>query len=293
MYDEAPSILYNAILDYNVQSDIEENGLKKEELNLTILVAEDYPLNRILIEEMLSEYGIKPDFAFNGQEAIEYVKLKQYDMVFMDINMSVMNGTDATKAIREKGIEVPIIALTANALEGDRERYLAQGMDDYISKPIDAKELNVLLKKYKALIVQKGVGESMNNSKVSSEDKLTVNIFVNSLMEAQSSLHFSASIMVKLFESFLANSMENVDELLVAQKEGNKEMLYQKAHALRGSALSLKFSNISTLCETIEYAALDKKEIDYASLIEEVEKEMRFIEGNHEEIIKVLLATSI
>ncbi|CAA6822544.1 MAG: Unknown protein [uncultured Sulfurovum sp.] len=293
MYDETPSILYNAILDYNVQGDIEENTIEKEVLGLNILVAEDYPLNRILIEEMLSEYGINPDFAFNGQEAIEYVKLKKYDMVFMDINMPVMNGTDATKAIRDAGIDVPIIALTANALEGDRERYLSQGMDNYISKPIDPEELNILLKKYKNLHKENQKGELIMKDNIMNEKELNIDVFVASLLEAKASLQFSIPIIIRLFESFLTNSLDNVDGLIAAEKEGDKENLYQKAHALRGTSMSLKFNNISELCKTIEYSALDKKEIDYVSLIGEVEKEMRFIEANHKKIIEVLLSRSL
>ena len=288
IYDEAPSILYNAILDYNVQTDKEEVNIEKETLHLKILVAEDYPMNRILIEEMLSEYGITPDFAFNGQEAVESVKLKHYDMVFMDINMPIMNGTDATKAIRDANINVPIIALTANALEGDRERYLKQGMDDYISKPIDATELNLLLTKYKTLITDTQEIESIivkNN-----EETLSIDTFVDALVKAKTELQFSSAIIVRLFKTFLTSAIENVEELIDAERSDDKEKLYQKAHALRGVALSLKFTNITELCEKVEYSALDKKEMDYAILIEEVEKEIRYLLENSEKIIEKVLS---
>jgi CheY-like chemotaxis protein len=92
--------------------------------------------------------------ARNGQEAIELYKLKEYDLILMDIKMPVMDGLTATKKIREmessSELRIPIIAITANALEGDRENCLAAGVDDYIAKPFQAE---VLIKKMKDLLV--------------------------------------------------------------------------------------------------------------------------------------------
>ncbi|CAA6800945.1 MAG: Unknown protein [uncultured Sulfurovum sp.] len=292
IYDEAPSILYNAVLDYNLQGEIETDIVEKENLSLKILVAEDYPLNRILIEEMLAEYDIKPDFAFNGEEAVERVKSKNYDVVFMDINMPIMNGTDATKAIRDANIDVPIIALTANALEGDRERYLGQGMNDYISKPIDPVALNVLLKKYKALVGESEEGEVVMENNIEKEEvieEFTVQMFVDSLSEAKDALQFSAPIIVRLFDSFLTSAVDNVAELVVAEREGDLEKLYQKAHVLRGITMSLKLASISELCGTIEYSALDKKEMDYAIPVQALEKEVNYIVAHSKEITEALL----
>ena len=93
---------------------------------------------------MLSKENHRVDIVGNGAEAVEAISTRPYDVVLMDVQMPEMDGIEATAAIRELPGElskVPIIALTANAMKGDRERYLGAGMDDYVSKPIDRGEL--------------------------------------------------------------------------------------------------------------------------------------------------------
>ncbi|HHC11005.1 MAG TPA: PAS domain-containing sensor histidine kinase, partial [Campylobacterales bacterium] len=179
-YDETPSILYNAILHYNYIDNKNIDSVEKDKLKLNVLIAEDYEMNRILIEEMLLTYDINPTFAFNGLEAVEKAKENSYDLIFMDINMPQMNGIDATKKLRELNIQIPIIALTANALEGDREKYLAQGMNCYISKPIDINELDKILKSYSSPVTQK-----QSNCKNKTTNKIDNKLFIDDLLKAK------------------------------------------------------------------------------------------------------------
>ena len=93
---------------------------------------------------MLTKEGHRVDIVANGAEAVEAVSTRPYDVVLMDVQMPEMDGIEATAAIRELPDQlsrIPIIALTANAMKGDREKYLAAGMDDYVSKPIDMHDL--------------------------------------------------------------------------------------------------------------------------------------------------------
>ncbi len=97
--------------------------------------------------------GLRVDIANNGREGFDMRRRNRYDLVFMDIQMPVMNGIEATHAIldyeRDEEVQhVPIVALTANALKGDRERFLGEGMDEYISKPIEMSELIYILNKF-------------------------------------------------------------------------------------------------------------------------------------------------
>ena len=115
---------------------------------LRILLAEDNHVNQMVIIAMLKSTGHTIDVAGNGVEAIETIKTNPYDVVLMDIHMPEMDGIMATKRIRETGgdnAQIPIIALTANAMRGDREKYLAAGMNDYVSKPIDPAKLHEAL----------------------------------------------------------------------------------------------------------------------------------------------------
>lgn len=107
---------------------------------LDILLAEDNVINQMLAEQVLKLFGYSCDVAVNGEEAVNAVKSKKYDLVLMDVMMPVMDGLDATRLIRKLDLshhQPTIIAMTANALKGDREKCIEAGMDDYITKPID------------------------------------------------------------------------------------------------------------------------------------------------------------
>ena len=118
-----------------------------------VLVVEDNIINQKLIKNILEGMGLNVDIANNGLEAFDKRKKGKYDLIFMDIQMPVMNGVEATHEIQEYEEEenlehIPIVALTANALKGDRERFLDEGLDEYISKPINMSELIYILNKF-------------------------------------------------------------------------------------------------------------------------------------------------
>ncbi len=114
------------------------------ERQLRILIAEDNPVNQKVISAMLGPVDCEFDFVQDGLQAVAAVTKSNYDLVLMDVQMPQMDGTEATKRIRSlpnKISQIPIIAMTANAMQGDRETYLEGGMNDYVSKPIDQREL--------------------------------------------------------------------------------------------------------------------------------------------------------
>ena len=118
-----------------------------------VLVAEDNFINQKLVKQILLRYGLEVELANNGLEAFERYRTYRYDLIFMDIQMPVMDGVEATHEIlnyekEEKLPHTPIVALTANALKGDRERFIEEGLDDYIPKPIETNELLFILKKF-------------------------------------------------------------------------------------------------------------------------------------------------
>lgn len=118
-------------------------------LTLRILVVDDYEINRMLIGELLKHhYGIEPDFAQNGKEAVAMVSEKSYDLVLMDVNMPIMDGIEATGLIRKKYPSLPIVALTANVMKGDSQEFVEAGMNDYLAKPLDYDELHRVMMRY-------------------------------------------------------------------------------------------------------------------------------------------------
>ena len=138
-----------------IGKELDENVPKDEKINLEgeILLVEDNKANQMFMKVVLKKMNLKFDIANDGLEAIEAFKNKKYDAILMDENMPNMNGVEATKVIleieKEKSlVHTPIIALTANALKGDRERFLKAGMDEYMTKPVDKTKLDKILVKY-------------------------------------------------------------------------------------------------------------------------------------------------
>jgi CheY-like chemotaxis protein len=125
-------------------------------------VAEDNPVNRLLAVRLLEKRGHHVQVAGDGIEALEKLKQAEFDLVLMDVQMPVMGGFEATAAVRERekatGKHIPIVALTARAIKGDRERCLAAGMDGYVAKPIRPEELFEQIEALIATVPVAGVG---------------------------------------------------------------------------------------------------------------------------------------
>ncbi len=117
----------------------------------SILIAEDNLINQKVIERMVQKLGYRADLVANGREALEALTRMPYGLVFMDCQMPEMDGFEACREIRNRdlgGARIPVIAITANAMKGDRERCLAAGMDDYVSKPFKQDDLKNVIEKW-------------------------------------------------------------------------------------------------------------------------------------------------
>ncbi|WP_430811423.1 MULTISPECIES: response regulator [unclassified Carboxylicivirga] len=125
--------------------------MEKLEQPVSVLLVEDNVLNQKLIFLNLSRYGFKIDIANHGREALEKLEHGHYDLVLMDLMMPVMDGLETTRAIRHKEKDskthLPIVGLTANTYDADREKCLSTGMDEYMAKPFDLQEFFKNLKK--------------------------------------------------------------------------------------------------------------------------------------------------
>ena len=205
----------------------------------------------MLIESLLDKYpNITYEFAHDGKEAVDKATSSSYDMIFMDINMPNMNGIDATKMIRQREKkDIPIIALTANALEGDRERFLAAGMDDYMAKPIEVKELQRILSLY-------------TPQKEDTKQDIQFN-FNNLLKTIKSRLELDDAIIIKLLTAFTQNLKNSCKELEDAFKKNDKETISNLAHKLKGSSSTLALDEIAQMMQQIEKEMQDNIEIGY------------------------------
>ena len=124
-----------------------------------VLIVDDMRTNQIMTKGLLKPYNMQIDMCGSGKEAIEAVQTKDYDLVFMDYKMPEMDGVEATRLIREMGIkhrhfhELPIIALTANAVNGTKEMFLENGFNDCLTKPINAGELSAIIMRWAPMLV--------------------------------------------------------------------------------------------------------------------------------------------
>ena len=235
-----------------------------------VLVVEDYEANRALMEALLQERNVTFDFALNGAEAVEMYRKHRYDLILMDENMPVMNGTEATKRILEiekkEALEhVPIVALTANALKGDREYFLCAGMDDYLSKPVDRASFDLILSEH--LHASTSTPKQANlteNEVVQPPQSGTV------LDVAASKLRLPLPVIKKIGQVFITSANKTRGELSKAVANRDLEAIRHGAHALKGSAMNLHINTLAKLARELEQCAANEIICDYDALLTEL-----------------------
>ncbi len=246
--------------------------------NLHSLVVEDNPINQKMIQHTLKNMGITSDCANNGQEGLNmYISNSQYDVIFMDIQMPVMNGIEATKEIlkyekKNNLNHTPIIAVTANALKGDREKFMSEGMDEYVSKPINLDKFIESLEKFFPIV--------NIATKVPPSNTKDILLYKETTTEAK----IISAILNKL--DYSVDVVENIEELKrVIDVESYKCVLLDRVHSdssHESLTEHLKSSNIPSLLFTDEklmvtssdkenYTFITDKLADYMSIKEKVD----------------------
>ena len=204
-----------------------------------VLVAEDNSNNQLLIKLILEKFGLNVTITQNGQIALDEYKKNNYDLVLMDINMPIMDGLTALKHIREYELTTntytPVVALTANTLKGDKEKFIQSGMDYYLSKPIQNDELINILE----LCLNK-------------ENNLLVPINkINTELISQR-LGISENIAQAISKRFLENIHKELAEFEIVVENADKKEISQKAHYLKNSCLNVCLDDISALLQELE-----------------------------------------
>ncbi|MCM2343390.1 MAG: response regulator [Alphaproteobacteria bacterium] len=219
--------------------------------NCKILVAEDNPVNRDVMLAMLEYYGITPDIAEDGKVAVAMATSNQYDLVLMDCQMPEMDGFEATMALRRNELtrDLPIIALTAFAMKGDRERCLEAGMDDYISKPLRDTELEKVLSQWLSSEGNRGHQENKHAADTSTEATF-LNQDILDRMKIVAGISFS-----KLIDTFITNSEKLVNQLYESLAAGDVKSLAIAAHSLKSSVAQMGAERLSNILKEMEEAA--------------------------------------
>jgi CheY-like chemotaxis protein len=236
------SDLYNALQYAFAPEDrprpaVSSETLERPKGEFCILVVDDNEVNQFVAVEQVEQMGYRAEVASNGLQAFEKIKKGNYTVVLMDCQMPVMDGYTATKEVREweepLGKHTTIIALTAHALAGERDRVLAAGMDDYLSKPVRPDALERMLRHYR--VVADGAGEPRH---------------IDS--SAPPSLDSGTRRSPKLIQLFLRNMPGQLSQLTQAIEDGDFAAARAHAHKLKGSCLAIGALAMADLAEAVQ-----------------------------------------
>jgi len=215
---------------------------------LRVLLAEDNPVNQTLAAKILEKLGHQVQVANNGREAIERSQSEEFDLIFMDVQMPEMDGLEATAAIRAAeaatGKHVPIIAMTAHAMKGDRERCLSSGMDGYLSKPIRIDELKHSISEIEK--TRTSEGQVQNSFRAIGP----LEVLLDGVMGDR-------ALLVEMAELWLADSAQQLSLIQTGLASGDRTIVQRAAHALKGSVGTFQASAAQEAAEHLELSAQD------------------------------------
>jgi CheY-like chemotaxis protein/HPt (histidine-containing phosphotransfer) domain-containing protein len=235
---------------------VTRHNIDGEDCCLRVLLTEDNPVNQKVACRILEQKGHQVTCANNGQEALDALQREgddAFDLVFMDIQMPVMGGFEATAAIRqleqEAETRIPIIAMTAHAMKGDRDRCIQAGMDDYISKPLQADALHALLKRWAAKCARSSTEEksSEKTARPSASEQKSENTQADAgdasipPVNVEKAIEYMGGdweLFREAIDLFLQNVPEKLDKLN-RECRGDPEQLATVAHALKGASSTM------------------------------------------------------
>ncbi len=234
--------------------------------SIRILLAEDNSVNRKIALLQLKKLGYNADTVANGAEAVETLQSLPYDLVLMDCQMPVLDGYDATHKIRQLNIpRVPIVAMTAFALSGDREKCLAAGMDDYIAKPIEIQTLKATLQRWCAPVEQVALDQL---SQLADDDP---------------------GLFPELISQYLSDAAERIEALnrLLKSEEEETQALHHAAHQLKGSSAQIGARFLSVVCKKLEDAASSGQIERCRELSVDLANEWDYVRSALQEVLRV------
>lgn len=230
---------------------------------LRVLLAEDNLVNQRLARGLLEKQGHKTELAQNGIEAVEAYRRGRFDVVLMDVQMPEMDGLEATAQIRQieqqEGRRTPIVAMTAHAMKGDRDRCLEAGMDEYLSKPVRGKQIAEMFLRLDLKPTSDPAGDTSSSPEASAAESQSAaagsSAPTDSLIdwdEALESVDGDRDLLQAVAEAFLEEGPQLLERLQTATEEGDAELLHRTGHTLKGALLSFGASGPAELAKQVE-----------------------------------------
>jgi len=248
----------------------EKPGRSRERMRGRVLLVEDDETNRLMAQAMLKKLGLEFEMAANGLEALDVLERDLFDLVLMDCQMPEMDGFQATAAIRNRGdrkAQVPIVALTASALDGDRDRCLQAGMDEYVPKPLTLEDLRNALARW--LPKEADVPEP----DIPSQEKAQGADFDmgSALHRVGGNVELLREVGVIFFQAW----EEREPQLRAAVRENDAETLERVAHRIKGSALSMSAPLVAEISGELELIGLQLRVEEADPVIERLVEAVR------------------
>ncbi len=257
--------------------------LLAQEIPLRILLAEDNTVNQKVALLTLEKLGYHADVVSNGVEVLDAVSRQVYDVVLMDVEMPKMDGLDATLHIREMMSEQRprIIAITAYTMQGDRERFLQAGMDDYISKPLRLEELISVLKQIKPNLPS---GENQEDEVISTSRILDVRV-IKSLRDMAGVN--ADKILTQIIDNYLEDAPPLLQQIREAVVNADSEALRIAAHTLRASSANLGAIVFSQLCKELEALGRQGTTSNAEKLLPSLEKSYQTFKNTLQNVVGI------
>jgi two-component system sensor histidine kinase/response regulator len=267
------------VASYNTARIVTRHTLAEQKRRrIRVLLAEDNPMNQKLAVTLLKKAGYSVEAVENGKLAVEALNRKPYDLILMDVQMPEMDGFETTQAIRERKDDrksTPIVAMTAHAMKGDRERCLAAGMDDYVSKPIEPQELLEVVKKWVVSIDQEETTSERDQSKKEPRrDNPVVEIDKVLSDRFGGDTEFFAGIL----REFLGYAPRQLENLARAIEESDHKMVENEAHSLKGAVGNLGAKRLAELSYDLERTGRKGDLSNAAELLENLRIELKRME---------------
>ena len=248
---------------------------------MKILLAEDNIINQKVAVRMFERLGHRVDVVANGLEAVEALSRIAYDLVFMDCQMPEMDGFEATADIRRRETgarHTIVIAMTANAMQGDRERCLQAGMDDYVTKPITTESLAAVFERWRRPAIPVRAPEASTHEGSSIDPLVFDGLRVLSDED-------DPGFLTRLIRDFLVDTPAKLALLGTACRKGRAEDVQRIAHSLKGSASNLGALGMARICDQVVLIARDELET-VPALLAELELEFQRVRGELEQDLK-------
>ena len=240
-----------------------------------VLLAEDYPVNQVVAIRMLERSGYRVDAVNNGREAVDALSRTSYGAVLMDVQMPEMDGYEATAEIRrreESGRHTPIIAMTADAMEGDREKALAAGMDDYLAKPVQREELDAVLERWIPNPDQNPPAQNNDGTTGTSEDEPALDL---SVLESRRGIQRDGEPdkLARIVGLFIDDVPLRLDELRQAVERGEAQKVEETAHMLKGGSGYMGAVQMAKICAGVQELGASGELSRVPELLDDLEAE--------------------